>query len=211
MKAACHQSEYYHCCSMLVTCNLCPCTQPWNAQFPDRGADWVPQPCRYYGLKPDVKVIAPWREWDLNSRTKLIKYAEEAGIEVPSSKRGEAPFSTDANLLHISYEGWGLRSDSPRNGVWIPPLLLAASRRVKVISHELGHLLQLLLSLRLSCEPQSDLLPSPPPPPPPSRRTDWSSLYRPAYSTRLSAYCVDMLEFIRNICSHVEMHGRTHA
>ncbi len=60
---------------------------------------------RYYGLKPDVKVIAPWREWDLNSRTKLIKYAEDAGIAVPSSKRGEAPYSTDANLLHISYEG----------------------------------------------------------------------------------------------------------
>ena len=79
---------------------------------------WVVSPCmasiiadlpdglhRYYGLKPDVKVIAPWREWDLNSRSRLIKYAESAGIEVPSSKRGEAPYSTDANLLHISYEG----------------------------------------------------------------------------------------------------------
>ena len=59
----------------------------------------------YYGLKPDVKVIAPWREWDLNSRTKLIAYAEEAGIPVAQSKRQEAPYSMDANLLHISYEG----------------------------------------------------------------------------------------------------------
>lgn len=61
---------------------------------------------RYYGLKPDIKVISPWREWDLNSRSKLIQYAEERGIPVPQSKRGEPPFSTDANLLHISYEGY---------------------------------------------------------------------------------------------------------
>ena len=60
---------------------------------------------RYYGLKPDIKVISPWREWDLNSRSKLISYAEERGIAVPQSKRGEPPFSMDANLLHISYEG----------------------------------------------------------------------------------------------------------
>ena len=64
-----------------------------------------PPPHSYYGLKPDIKVIAPWREWDLNSRTKLIAYAEAAGIAVPASKRGEPPFSMDANLLHISYEG----------------------------------------------------------------------------------------------------------
>ena len=61
--------------------------------------------CSYYGLKPDIKVIAPWREWDLNSRTKLIEYAEERGIGVPAGKRNEPPFSMDANLLHISYEG----------------------------------------------------------------------------------------------------------
>lgn len=61
--------------------------------------------CRYYGLKPDIKVISPWREWDLTSRSTLIRYAESRGIEVPSSKRGEPPFSMDANLLHISYEG----------------------------------------------------------------------------------------------------------
>ncbi len=64
--------------------------------------------CRYYGLKPDIKVIAPWREWDLLSRTKLIDYAEANKIPVPASKRGEPPFSMDANLLHISYEGCAL-------------------------------------------------------------------------------------------------------
>ena len=66
--------------------------------------------CSYYGLKPDIKVISPWREWDLTSRSTLIKYAESRGIEVPSSKRGEPPFSMDANLLHISYEGYNLAS-----------------------------------------------------------------------------------------------------
>ena len=59
----------------------------------------------YYGLNPDIKVISPWREWDLNSRTTLIEYAEKNQIPVPKDKRGEAPFSVDANLLHISAEG----------------------------------------------------------------------------------------------------------
>ncbi|KAI8472166.1 MAG: argininosuccinate synthase [Monoraphidium minutum] len=70
-----------------------------------KGNDQVRFEVGYYALKPDIKVIAPWREWDLNSRTKLISYAETNGIPVPSSKRGEPPFSMDANLLHISYEG----------------------------------------------------------------------------------------------------------
>jgi len=70
-----------------------------------KGNDQVRFEVAYYALKPDIKVIAPWREWDLNSRTKLIAYAEAAGIPVPSTKRGEPPFSMDANLLHISYEG----------------------------------------------------------------------------------------------------------
>lgn len=70
-----------------------------------KGNDQVRFEVAYYALKPDIKVIAPWREWDLNSRTKLISYAEAAGIPVPSTKRGEPPFSMDANLLHISYEG----------------------------------------------------------------------------------------------------------
>lgn len=70
-----------------------------------KGNDQVRFELGYYGLRPDIKVIAPWREWDLNSRTKLIKYAEEKGIPIATNKRGEAPYSTDANLLHISYEG----------------------------------------------------------------------------------------------------------
>lgn len=71
-----------------------------------KGNDQVRFELGYYALKPDIRVIAPWREWDLNSRTSLIKYAEENGIEVPMNKKtGEAPYSMDANLLHISYEG----------------------------------------------------------------------------------------------------------
>ncbi len=70
-----------------------------------KGNDQVRFELGYYGLKPDVKVIAPWREWDLNSRTKLLAYADAAGIPVAQSKRQDAPYSTDANLLHISYEG----------------------------------------------------------------------------------------------------------
>jgi argininosuccinate synthase len=70
-----------------------------------KGNDQVRFELGYYALKPDIKVIAPWREWSLNSRNKLIKYAEEKNIPIATNKRGEAPYSTDANLLHISYEG----------------------------------------------------------------------------------------------------------
>ena len=70
-----------------------------------KGNDQVRFELGYYALKPDIKVIAPWREWDLNSRTKLIEYAEKHQIPIAKDKRGEAPYSTDANLLHISYEG----------------------------------------------------------------------------------------------------------
>lgn len=70
-----------------------------------KGNDQVRFELGYYALKPDIKVIAPWREWDLNSRTKLLEYAERHQIPIAKDKRGEAPYSTDANLLHISYEG----------------------------------------------------------------------------------------------------------
>jgi argininosuccinate synthase len=70
-----------------------------------KGNDQVRFELGYYALKADIKVISPWREWDLNSRTKLIDYAEKNQIPVAKDKRGEAPYSTDANLLHISYEG----------------------------------------------------------------------------------------------------------
>jgi argininosuccinate synthase len=70
-----------------------------------KGNDQVRFELSYYALNPDIKVIAPWREWDLTSRTRLIEYAEQHQIPVPKDKRGEAPFSVDANLLHISAEG----------------------------------------------------------------------------------------------------------
>ncbi|MBC26943.1 MAG: argininosuccinate synthase [Rhodospirillaceae bacterium] len=70
-----------------------------------KGNDQVRFELGYYGLAPDIHVISPWREWDLNSREALIAYAERNQIPVPQDKRGEAPFSTDANLLHISAEG----------------------------------------------------------------------------------------------------------
>ncbi len=73
-----------------------------------KGNDQVRFELGYYALNPDIKIIAPWREWDLNSRTKLIEYAEKNKIPVPKDADGEAPYSTDANLLHISYEGKAL-------------------------------------------------------------------------------------------------------
>jgi len=70
-----------------------------------KGNDQVRFELAYYALKPDVKVIAPWREWDLASRTRLIEFAEQHQIPIARDKRGEAPFSVDANLLHASSEG----------------------------------------------------------------------------------------------------------
>ncbi|HER25562.1 MAG TPA: argininosuccinate synthase [Rhodospirillales bacterium] len=80
-----------------------------------KGNDQVRFELAYYALKPDIRVIAPWREWDLNSRTKLIEYAQSHQIPVPKDKRGEAPFSQDANLLHISSEGKALEDP------WVEP------------------------------------------------------------------------------------------
>jgi argininosuccinate synthase len=70
-----------------------------------KGNDQVRFELSAYALNPDIKVIAPWREWDLTSRTRLIEWAEQHQIPVPKDKRGESPFSTDANLLHTSSEG----------------------------------------------------------------------------------------------------------
>ena len=70
-----------------------------------KGNDQVRFELGYYALAPDIRVIAPWREWDLTSRTALIAFAEAHQIPVPKDKRGEAPFSTDANILHTSSEG----------------------------------------------------------------------------------------------------------
>jgi argininosuccinate synthase len=73
-----------------------------------KGNDQVRFELGCYALDPSIKVIAPWRLWDLSSRDKLIEYAERRQIPIPRGKRGEPPYSTDANLLHISYEGLAL-------------------------------------------------------------------------------------------------------
>jgi argininosuccinate synthase len=70
-----------------------------------KGNDQVRFELTYYALNPDIKVIAPWREWDFKSRSDLIDFAEKHQIPVARDKRGEAPFSVDANLLHSSSEG----------------------------------------------------------------------------------------------------------
>ncbi|MGO2959712.1 MAG: argininosuccinate synthase [Acetobacter sp.] len=70
-----------------------------------KGNDQVRFELAYYALQPDITVVAPWREWDLTSRTKLLSFAEENQIPIAKDKRGEAPFSVDANLLHSSSEG----------------------------------------------------------------------------------------------------------
>jgi argininosuccinate synthase len=70
-----------------------------------KGNDQVRFELAYYALEPNIKVIAPWREWDLSSRTKLLHFAEQHQIPIAKDKRGEAPFSVDANLLHSSSEG----------------------------------------------------------------------------------------------------------
>ncbi len=80
-----------------------------------KGNDQVRFELTYYALEPEIKVIAPWREWELNSRTTLLDYAEKHQIPIAKDKRGEAPYSTDANLLHISYEGKALEDP------WVQP------------------------------------------------------------------------------------------
>src|SRR5437764_2740323 len=89
-----------------------------------KGNDQVRFELSYYALKPDVKVIAPWREWDLTSRTKLLEYAEQNQIPIAKDKRGEAPFSVDANLLHVSAEGKVLEDP------WVEPEEFVFSRTV---------------------------------------------------------------------------------
>ena len=80
-----------------------------------KGNDQVRFELSYLAQNPNIKVIAPWREWELSSRTKLIEYAEKNQISIAKDKRGEAPFSVDANLLHVSAEGKVLEDP------WIEP------------------------------------------------------------------------------------------
>ena len=86
-----------------------------------KGNDQVRFELNAYALMPDVKVIAPWREWDLMSREKLMAYAEEHGISIEKKKGKKSPYSMDANLLHISYEG-GIIEDpanEPEEDMWL--------------------------------------------------------------------------------------------
>lgn len=85
-----------------------------------KGNDQVRFELGYYALKPDVHVIAPWREWDLNSRNKLMAYAEKHGIAIEQKRGKKSPYSMDANLLHISYEGDVLEDPwaSPEDDMW---------------------------------------------------------------------------------------------
>jgi argininosuccinate synthase len=85
-----------------------------------KGNDQVRFELGYYALEPDIKVIAPWREWDLTSREKLLAYAEKHGIPVEMKKKGGSPYSMDANLLHISYEGRILEDPAvePEENMW---------------------------------------------------------------------------------------------
>jgi argininosuccinate synthase len=89
-----------------------------------KGNDQVRFELTYYALEPGIRVIAPWREWKLDSRTKLLDYAEKHQIPIAKDKRGEAPFSVDANLLHISAEGKVLEDP------WVEPEEFVYSRTV---------------------------------------------------------------------------------
>jgi argininosuccinate synthase len=89
-----------------------------------KGNDQVRFELGYYALAPDIKVIAPWREWDLTSRTRLLDYADRHQIPIARDKRGEAPFSVDANLLHVSAEGKALEDP------WAEPEEFVFSRTV---------------------------------------------------------------------------------
>ncbi|MDA3056969.1 argininosuccinate synthase [Campylobacter sp. VBCF_05 NA6] len=84
-----------------------------------KGNDQVRFELGAYALQPDIKVIAPWREWDLNSREKLLAYAQKHGIDI-TKKPGKSPYSMDANLLHISYEGLVLEdpNHAPEDDMW---------------------------------------------------------------------------------------------
>jgi argininosuccinate synthase len=107
-----------------------------------KGNDQVRFELGYYALNPNIKVIAPWREWELTSRTKLLEYAETNQIPITKDKRGEAPFSVDANLLHSSSEGKILEDPAvePEEVVYqrtISPE--AAPDKATVISIEFAH------------------------------------------------------------------------
>jgi argininosuccinate synthase len=106
-----------------------------------KGNDQVRFELAYYAHKPDITVIAPWREWDLNSRASLMRYARAHGIEVPVTKR--KPYSTDMNLLHISYEGGVLEdpwAEPPKDmyTLAVPPERAPARAEYVEVGYEQG-------------------------------------------------------------------------
>lgn len=105
-----------------------------------KGNDQVRFELTYYALKPSIRVIAPWREWTLNSRTQLIEYAHQHGIEVPVTK--DKPYSSDRNLLHISFEGGILEdpwSEPPADMFVLTTSPERAPDRAEVIEVEYRH------------------------------------------------------------------------
>ncbi|MDC0194876.1 argininosuccinate synthase [Alphaproteobacteria bacterium] len=92
-----------------------------------KGNDQIRFELGYYANNPNIEVIAPWRDWELNSRTQLIKFAEKYQIPIPKDKRGESPFSTDANLLHTSSEGKVLEDP------WVEPPEYVYSRTTSLL------------------------------------------------------------------------------
>ncbi|HID00777.1 MAG TPA: argininosuccinate synthase [Piscirickettsiaceae bacterium] len=110
-----------------------------------KGNDQVRFELNAYALNPDIKVIAPWREWDLNSREKLMAYAASHGIPIENKKGKQSPYSMDANLLHISYEG-GLLEDpwnEPEESMWrwtVSPEQAPDTPRYLVLEYERGDL-----------------------------------------------------------------------
>ncbi len=108
-----------------------------------KGNDQVRFELGAYALNPDIRIIAPWREWDLNSREKLLSYADEHGIPIERKKGNESPYSQDANLLHISYEGNELEDPwtEPADGMWlwtVSPEKAPDEPRYLVLDYEKG-------------------------------------------------------------------------
>ena len=108
-----------------------------------KGNDQVRFELGAYALNPDIRIIAPWREWDLNSREKLLAYADEHGIPIERKKGNESPYSQDANLLHISYEGNELEDPwtEPADGMWswtVSPEKAPNEPRYVVLDYEKG-------------------------------------------------------------------------
>ena len=108
-----------------------------------KGNDQVRFELGAYALNPDIKIIAPWREWDLNSRESLLAYAEKHGIPVEQKRKGGSPYSMDANLLHISYEGGELEDPwvQPQADMWrwtVSPQQAPDQAETLVIGYENG-------------------------------------------------------------------------